>query len=187
MLFEPVAFFNKYRNYIAIIVAEIAEWVGLVESKIRILVQNLERHRSIEIAHVYPKSYTRTVPYESEENENANNTAENGGEDNQSINQTEKVSDSSSTSELLNNGEQVKEVEKENNLEKNETDTSSQKSSESIPKMREERIWFIGLRFSKTESMNVDLTQDTRMFVETSKFIFFLGIFNLIWLFFSQQ
>lgn len=33
------------------------EWEGLVESKIRILIVNLERNQFVKIAHVNPKSY----------------------------------------------------------------------------------------------------------------------------------
>ena len=33
------------------------EWEGLVESKIRILIVNLERNQFVKLAHVNPKSY----------------------------------------------------------------------------------------------------------------------------------
>ncbi|CAG2181204.1 unnamed protein product, partial [Oppiella nova] len=60
-LFETVHFFTKYRHFIVLLATSNAEWIGLVESKIRILVQNLERHRCISLAHVNPKCYTRVV------------------------------------------------------------------------------------------------------------------------------
>ncbi|XP_074595790.1 poly(A) polymerase hiiragi isoform X2 [Brevipalpus obovatus] len=61
-LFEPVAFFSKYKHFIALIIASQPEWTGLVESKVRFLVSHLESHQEIELAHVNPNTYTRTVP-----------------------------------------------------------------------------------------------------------------------------
>lgn len=60
-LFESVQFFTKYRHFIVLLASSNPEWIGLVESKIRILVQKLEVHRCIALAHVNPKCYTRTV------------------------------------------------------------------------------------------------------------------------------
>ena len=60
-LFDSVQFFTKYRHFIVLLASSNPEWIGLVESKIRILVQNLERHRCIALAHVNPKCYTRTI------------------------------------------------------------------------------------------------------------------------------
>jgi poly(A) polymerase len=62
LLFEPMNFFNKYRHYITIIATcktdiDRLEWVGLVESKIRLLVKSLEDTEGITVAHVNPKQY----------------------------------------------------------------------------------------------------------------------------------
>ncbi|GFQ87519.1 poly(A) polymerase alpha [Trichonephila clavata] len=62
-LFEPENFFTKYKHYIVLTATaptkkEHLEWYGLVESKIRILITHLERHPSIELAHVNPQTYT---------------------------------------------------------------------------------------------------------------------------------
>lgn len=65
-LFEPIQFFQMYSHFLALISSSQAEWVGLVESKIRHLVTNLEKHQCIQLAHVNPKSYTRIVPTASE-------------------------------------------------------------------------------------------------------------------------
>ncbi|KAM8945467.1 poly(A) polymerase gamma [Pelodytes ibericus] len=61
-LFEPPNFFQKYKHYIvltasALIEEHHLEWVGLVESKIRVLVGNLERNEYITLAHVNPQSF----------------------------------------------------------------------------------------------------------------------------------
>ena len=46
------------------------EWVGLVESKIRILIVNLERNQYVKLAHVNPKSYGPLEKNEYVETEN---------------------------------------------------------------------------------------------------------------------
>ncbi|XP_072032189.1 poly(A) polymerase beta-like isoform X2 [Amphiura filiformis] len=61
-LFEPNNFFQKYKHYIVLTASAGSEehqleWYGLVESKIRILVGNLERNAYIKLAHANPKSF----------------------------------------------------------------------------------------------------------------------------------
>uniref|UniRef100_A0A663E583 Poly(A) polymerase n=1 Tax=Aquila chrysaetos chrysaetos TaxID=223781 RepID=A0A663E583_AQUCH len=61
-LFEPLNFFQKYKHYIVLTASASTkehhlEWIGLVESKIRVLVGNLERNEFISIAHVKPQSF----------------------------------------------------------------------------------------------------------------------------------
>ncbi|XP_072188118.1 poly(A) polymerase gamma isoform X2 [Excalfactoria chinensis] len=61
-LFEQPNFFRKYKHYIVLTASTYTEehhleWVGLVESKIRVLVGNLERNKFINIAHVNPQSF----------------------------------------------------------------------------------------------------------------------------------
>ncbi|XP_061846491.1 poly(A) polymerase gamma isoform X1 [Colius striatus] len=61
-LFEPLNFFQKYKHYIVLTASAATEehhleWIGLVESKIRVLVGNLERNEFITIAHVKPQSF----------------------------------------------------------------------------------------------------------------------------------
>ncbi|XP_006817482.2 poly(A) polymerase gamma-like [Saccoglossus kowalevskii] len=62
-LFEPTNFFQKYRHYIvlsasATTVEHHLEWIGLVESKIRLLTGNLERNLCITLAHVNPEAFS---------------------------------------------------------------------------------------------------------------------------------
>jgi poly(A) polymerase len=64
-LFETPNFFGKYRHFIVLEVSskteeDQLEWYGLVESKIRHLILNLERE-SIELAHIWPKPYPSQV------------------------------------------------------------------------------------------------------------------------------
>lgn len=61
-LLETTDFLHKYRHYIVIQAVasnkkDQLDWVGLVESKIRILVGNLERMTYIETAHINPSDY----------------------------------------------------------------------------------------------------------------------------------
>lgn len=61
-LFEPSNFFQKYRNYIVLRATSATElqhqeWVGLVESKIRLLVGILERNPSIALAQANIQSF----------------------------------------------------------------------------------------------------------------------------------
>lgn len=71
-LFEPPNFFQKYKHYIVLSASASTEenhleWIGLVESKIRVLVGNLERNEYINLAHVNPQSFPG-----SKENRNEN-------------------------------------------------------------------------------------------------------------------
>ncbi|NXG80607.1 PAPOG polymerase, partial [Baryphthengus martii] len=61
-LFEPVNFFHKYKHYIVLTASAPTKehhlaWIGLVESKIRVLVANLEKNEFISIAHVKPQAF----------------------------------------------------------------------------------------------------------------------------------
>nr|XP_028580977.1 poly(A) polymerase gamma isoform X1 [Podarcis muralis] len=61
-LLEPSNFFQKYKHYIVLTASSSTEehhleWVGLVESKIRVLVGNMERNECIAIAQVNPQSF----------------------------------------------------------------------------------------------------------------------------------
>ncbi len=60
-LFETPNFFAKYKHFIVLEASAATEedqleWYGLVESKVRHLVGNLERE-AIELAHIWPKTY----------------------------------------------------------------------------------------------------------------------------------
>lgn len=63
-LFEAPSFFFQYRHFIVLLVSsqsdvEHLEWCGLVESKIRYLISNLERNQHINLAHVNPKCFEK--------------------------------------------------------------------------------------------------------------------------------
>ncbi|KAK9885778.1 hypothetical protein WA026_013648 [Henosepilachna vigintioctopunctata] len=63
-LFEPPQFFLKYRHFIVLLVnastaVEHLEWCGLVESKVRLLIGNLERNPFITLAHINPERFSQ--------------------------------------------------------------------------------------------------------------------------------
>ncbi|XP_067007897.2 poly(A) polymerase type 3 isoform X2 [Anabrus simplex] len=101
-LFEPPNFFTKYKHYIVLLACSSSaedqlEWCGLVESKVRHLIGNLERNQHITLAHVNPEGFSQLEP---------------------------------------------------------EPDKFC-------------TMWFIGLVFTKTENLNVDLTFDIKSFTES--------------------
>lgn len=66
-LFQPPNFFCKYKHYIVLSAISNSEedhleWIGLVESKVRILVSNLENTQYVMLAHVKPKSFGPLEP-----------------------------------------------------------------------------------------------------------------------------
>ncbi|XP_064402827.1 poly(A) polymerase type 3-like isoform X2 [Halichondria panicea] len=66
-LFTPINFFSLYKHYIVICAKatdsdKLLKWNGLVESKIRILIGQLESNEGIELAHIYPRSFGPPTP-----------------------------------------------------------------------------------------------------------------------------
>ncbi|XP_057672634.1 poly(A) polymerase type 3 [Diorhabda carinulata] len=66
-LFEQPPFFTKYKHFLVLLVKannadDHLEWCGLVESKARLLVGNLERNPFIMLAHINPQSYSMIEP-----------------------------------------------------------------------------------------------------------------------------
>ncbi|KAK2709454.1 hypothetical protein QYM36_013196 [Artemia franciscana] len=67
-LLEPTTFFFRYRHFVVLLASALTqenllEWVGLVESKIRILIQTLDRNSAIKLAHINTEQFE---PLESE-------------------------------------------------------------------------------------------------------------------------
>lgn len=83
-LFQPPNFFTKYRHFIVLLVSSATaddhlEWCGLIESKIRILIGNLERNQHINLAHVNPKCFEKPAG-SAKSKDNKSNTADNKSE-----------------------------------------------------------------------------------------------------------
>ncbi|APA10629.1 hypothetical protein SS1G_12538 [Sclerotinia sclerotiorum 1980 UF-70] len=72
-LFQKHTFFTKnYKYYLSVISASTTKeaqliWAGLVESKVRLLVTNLETHESIALAHPFNKGFERVHKCSSED------------------------------------------------------------------------------------------------------------------------
>ncbi|XP_033222307.1 poly(A) polymerase type 3 isoform X2 [Belonocnema kinseyi] len=101
-LFEPPNFFNKYKHYVILLASssqadDQLEWCGLIESKIRHLIGQLERNQAITLAHINPEAYPPLEP---------------------------------EPGKIIS-------------------------------------MWFIGLLFSRSENLNVDLTYDIKTFADS--------------------
>lgn len=62
-LFQPPNFFTKYKHYLVILASALTpedhlEWYGLVESKIRHLIQTLEHNSVIKTVHINPSAFS---------------------------------------------------------------------------------------------------------------------------------
>lgn len=162
-LFEPQSFFHKYRHFIVLLVNsqtadEHLEWCGLVESKIRYLIGNLERNEFISLAHINPKCFEYSLP--PPEPANSNNSSQ------------EEVADDSNAATAAEN-----EPKNDNSIDENVNNntTSSQDDPptkiESIATDKQCSMWFIGLEFGlefkRTENRNVDLTDCIQQFTNS--------------------
>ncbi|XP_075212061.1 poly(A) polymerase hiiragi isoform X2 [Lycorma delicatula] len=66
-LFDPPNFFGKYKHFIVLLASsntgeDQLEWCGLIESKVRHLIGNLERNQHIVLAHVNPECFQGPPP-----------------------------------------------------------------------------------------------------------------------------
>lgn len=74
-----IFFIIRYRHFIVLLVSSQSpedhlEWCGLVESKIRYLITNLERNQYISLAHVNPKCFEQIQQAKTDENKKENGT-----------------------------------------------------------------------------------------------------------------
>lgn len=175
-LFEPINFFDKHKHFIILISSTQAEWLGLVESKIRHLVMALEKRGCIKIAHVFPQSFTRQVVTD----ENSTEPAASSGD------VASTSSSSIAESDLNSNGDAKNGQSKSSSAQDKEpSDGESDQCKDTNPattpaptpalkKVEEETMWFIGLEFDKAKDKdkedtrpNVDLTDEIQAFIDT--------------------
>ena len=156
-LFEPPNFFMRYKHFIVLLTMSSnehhLEWVGLVESKIRVLVGNLERNPVINRAHINIKKFTK------EEEAAAAAVIKETAEEakNKTSPKAEESSESEKeASEEPNNGSKSPDPES--------TESSSEPAEPAGPMIT--TMWFIGLQFNKAEGLNVDLTYDIKAFMD---------------------
>lgn len=176
-LFEPINFFDKHKHFIILISSAQAEWLGLVESKIRHLVMALEKRGCIKIAHVFPQSFTREV------------IDENSTEAAASSSDVTATSSSTAESDLTSNGAGKNGQSKSSSPPPPAHEKESSNGDSDPPaapaetaaatkpnvKVELENIWFIGLEFDKTykdkdkedSRPHVDLTDEIQAFIDT--------------------
>lgn len=135
----------RYRHFIVLLVNshtadDHLEWCGLVESKIRLLIGNLERNQHISLAHVNPKCFD----HKKGNNNNNNSCSQNSS----SGNEDEKLQNSATAATAGSGGNATATCQT--------TLTASAYCS----------MWFIGLEFERTENLNVDLTESIQNFTE---------------------
>lgn len=148
-LFEAPSFFYKYRHFIVLLVSsqtadDHLEWCGLVESKIRYLIGNLERNQFISLAHVNPKCFDYQLPASA-----VSATT---------ITKPTTTTASSSTADEV--------TKSENGNDSTDTSQSSQTLPTEISKPHCS-MWFIGLEFERTENLKVDLTDSIQLFTNS--------------------
>lgn len=148
-LFEAPSFFYKYRHFIVLLVSsqtaeDHLEWCGLVESKVRYLIGNLERNQHISLAHVNPKCFDYSRP---------------------TVAQSTPSKDSSNASTDAANDPAIK----PDNGNENSTNniSSPNEATKQILTDPHCSMWFIGLEFERTENLNVDLTDSIQQFTNS--------------------
>lgn len=119
------------------------EWCGLVESKIRLLIGNLERNQHISLAHVNPKCFDHK---KGSNNSNSNNNNNNNCSQNSSGTEEDKSQNTTVPATNATGAAATGQT----------TITASPFCS----------MWFIGLEFERTENLNVDLTESIQNFTE---------------------
>ncbi|UJR23709.1 hypothetical protein I4U23_026690 [Adineta vaga] len=141
-LFIGTPFFQRYKHFIILLLSapdqnQFLEWNGLVEAKIRILIGNLERNAYIDIAHVSSDKYT---PDESIF-------------DQQPVNKTATDNDTSTRA----NGH--------NSPDSSSANLTQQSSSPSNPSPTFSGMWVVGLQFKNVNKVQLDLTEEIRVFL----------------------
>lgn len=130
------------------------EWCGLVESKVRYLINNLERNVHISLAHVNPKCFEYSKPLSSSTTTTtttATATATNANApaiatDTSAVPPTIDLTDTPSDGK---------------------PDEASTASSKQLANEPHCSMWFIGLEFQRTENLNVDLTDSIQQFTNS--------------------
>lgn len=145
-LFQTPNFFLKYRHFIVLLVSSATaddhlEWCGLIESKIRILIGNLERNQHIILAHVNPTCFEKPSSAAKKDKDKAQST---------------------SVPTLIDSD---KEKEKSDKSESEKAASESEEAPE--PAAEFCSMWFIGLEFERTVNLNVDLTVSIQSFTDS--------------------
>lgn len=154
-LFEAQSFFHRYKHFIVLLVNsqtadDHLEWCGLVESKIRYLIGNLERNEFITLAHINPKcfEYSQLTP----EATNSNDSSQDASADDSNVAENDNEIDTDEN--VVNNNKTAAQSEPATKIET--TATEKQCS-----------MWFIGLEFNCKKNQNVDVTDCIQQFTNS--------------------
>ncbi|CAF3233829.1 unnamed protein product [Rotaria socialis] len=144
-LFIGTPFFQRYKHYIILLLSasdqnQFLEWSGLVEAKIRILIGNLERNSYIDIAHVSSDKYTP---------------------DECVVDQLQQTTKTSTETESVNRTNGNKSPE---SLSTNSTQQSSPPSNTPTTASTFSGMWVVGLQFKNVNKVQLDLTEEIRLF-----------------------
>jgi poly(A) polymerase len=149
-IFQPPNFFLKYRHFIVLLVSSSTaddhlEWCGLIESKIRILIGNLERNQHINLAHVNPKCFEKPTGAKKDKDKTV------------------------STPPVPVTATPIIESdkEKESGGDKTPSETPSENEEPQEPAPQFCSMWFIGLEFERSANLNVDLTVSIQSFTDS--------------------
>lgn len=150
LLFQAPSFFYRYNHFLVLLVTSRSaedhlEWVGLVESKVRYLIGNLERNQFIALAHVNPRCFneisaeakqTVAVRMREEMQEELAKQVPDGGSDGEGKSSSPRMDEEQQQKALSNLNPHCS-------------------------------LWFIGLEFQQTENLNVDLTESIQNFTDS--------------------
>jgi len=137
-------FFQRYKHYIILLLStpdqnQFIEWSGLVEAKVRILIGNLERNSYIDIAHVSSDKYTPDESVFEQQQQQTNKT---------------------STENVNSNGHNSPGLESSTT---NPIQQSSSSPSNTPPTFS--GMWVVGLQFKNVNKVQLDLTEEIRIFL----------------------
>ncbi|KAL9921000.1 poly(A) polymerase hiiragi isoform 2-T3 [Glossina fuscipes fuscipes] len=168
-LFEAPSFFYKYRHFIVLLVNsqtadDHLEWCGLVESKVRLLIGNLERNQHISLAHVNPKCFEYKKGSNNNNSSSSTLTVNTIGTNNNNNNSSSNSNNNNSSSNNNNSNNNNNSSNSSTNDEEKISAPAQQQSSVSCSPFCS--MWFIGLEFERTENLNVDLTESIQNFTE---------------------
>lgn len=143
------------------------EWCGLVESKVRHLIGNLERNQHIVLAHVNPECFPH---YDNNEQVAASQPTTPSPPESSTV-LTEKSTSAESNS-VPETPPPASSITSSGTTTTPSTPAIQTPNSASKPGKGEGlgSMWFIGLVFAKTENLNVDLTYDIQSFTETGMY-----------------
>jgi len=130
-----IILFYYYQHQIKI---NFIEWSGLVEAKVRILIGNLERNSYIDIAHVSSDKYTPD----------------------ESVFEQQQQTNKTSTENVNSNGHNSPGLESSTT---NPIQQSSSSPSNTPPTFS--GMWVVGLQFKNVNKVQLDLTEEIRIFL----------------------